>query len=96
MGISGQVKVKGPDVVWDVRLAGQCFILHDGVWPLTDAIWVIEFPSSTPLMSSVSKFAGFLCLKSGAPVPTVNCKEVHGLPSIVPTRALIETFESTH
>lgn len=64
-------------------------------WPLNTSLWVREFRVATP------RFAYFLLADldlgraaSGAAVPTLDRKVVHGLPVVCPPASLIERWDA--
>lgn len=94
-GMHDQAKVKGPGVITGRSGSlGMVIYVNEDFWPLNTTLWVKEFKRSTPL------FAYFLLsglnlgqFNSGAAVPTLNRNDVHGLPVILPTSAMLEKFD---
>ncbi|ATL69816.1 restriction endonuclease subunit S [Nocardia terpenica] len=69
--------------------------LADDFWPLNTSLWVKEFKRATPryaffALSSVD----LRNAASGAAVPTLDRKVVHGIPIVCPPRALVHAWDT--
>ena len=98
-GINGThsvAKVKGPGVVTGRSGSlGTVLLILDDFWPLNTTLWVKEFRQSTPahayFILKDLKLSGF---NSGAAVPTLNRNDIHNLPTILPSREVLDAFDS--
>lgn len=94
-GFHDTVKVRAPGVVTGRSGSiGDVMYIQDDFWPLNTSLWVKDFPKSEPL------FAYFLlssidlrAFNSGAAVPTLNRNDIHGLPIVIPPRAIQRRFQ---
>jgi len=89
-------KVKGPGVLTGRSGSlGKVIYVKEDFWPLNTTLWVKNFRLVTPiyafyLLSSIH----LSTFNSGAAVPTLNRNDVHKLPIIIPSRMIIEEFDS--
>ncbi len=94
-GFHNEARVKGPGVVTGRSgTIGNVNYVQEDFWPLNTALWVKEFPKSEPLFAYYALLS--LDLKqfnSGAAVPTLNRNDIHGLPTLIPSRALQIKFQ---
>ncbi len=93
-GTHSVAKVKGPGVVTGRSGSlGTVMLVWEDFWPLNTALWVKEFRQSSPVHAYFTLQA--LDLKgfnSGAAVPTLNRNDIHGLPTILPEREILISF----
>jgi type I restriction enzyme S subunit len=93
-GTHNEAKVKGPGVVTGRSGSlGTVMLVWEDFWPLNTALWVKEFRQSNPIHAYFTLRA--LDLKgfnSGAAVPTLNRNDIHGLPTVLPDRGTLKTF----
>ena len=87
--------VKGPGVTTGRSgVLGRVFYVHSDFWPLNTSLWVKDYKLATPLYAyhflSLIDLAGF---NAGSAVPTLNRNHIHGLPAVLPPRALIAAFD---
>lgn len=98
-GIQGShvaVKATGPGVATGRSgTIGVVNYVPGDYWPLNTSLWVREFRLATP------RYAYFLLMEldlqhaaSGAAVPTLDRKVVHGLPVVCPPASLIERWDT--
>ena len=93
-GMHSDAKVKGPGVVTGRSGSlGTVMLVQEDFWPLNTTLWVKEFRRSSPfhayfLLKSLD-LHGF---NSGAAVPTLNRNDIHGLPTVLPDKAILSAF----
>ena len=94
-GFHNEARVKGPGVV--TGRSGTLGVVHyvyDDYWPLNTALWVKEFRRVSPIvaffMLAELNLAQF---NSGASVPTLDRKVVHGEWVIIPPIDVMKLFE---
>jgi type I restriction enzyme S subunit len=96
-GTHNVAKVKAPGVVTGRSGSlGTVMIVWEDFWPLNTALWAKEFRQSNPLHAYFTLQA--LDLKgfnSGAAVPTLNRNDIHGLPTVLPDRGTLNTFNES-
>jgi type I restriction enzyme S subunit len=98
-GISGthnEYKVVAPGVTTGRSgLIGEVFYVQDNFFPLNTSLWVEKFKGATPLYAyHLLKTIDLKTFNSGSAVPSLNRNYVHNLPSVVPSRSVVERFES--
>jgi type I restriction enzyme S subunit len=64
-------------------------------WPLNTTLWVKEFRAATPCYAyEVLRLLDFKAYNAGSAVPTLNRNHIHGLPYVIPPRAVVEAYEA--
>jgi type I restriction enzyme S subunit len=98
-GLSGghhEYKVKAPGVATGRSgLIGQVFLMHQDFWPLNTALYVKEFKLATPAFAYLFlKTLDLPAFNAGSAVPTLNRNHVHAHKVRLPSRDLIERFDT--
>lgn len=94
-GFHNAFMVKGPGVTTGRSgVLGNVFFVHEDFWPLNTSLWIKEFRRATP---SYAYFylqnVDFGAYNAGSAVPTLNRNHIHGLPSVIPSNALMKAFD---
>ena len=95
-GTHNIAKVRGPGVLTGRSGSlGTVIYVKEDFWPLNTTLWVKDFRLVTPtyafyLLGSIELNS----FNSGAAVPTLNRNDVHKLPIVIPSRIIIEKFDS--
>lgn len=94
-GTHGHFMARGPGVTTGRSgILGKVFFVHDDYWPLNTSLWVKEFRHSTPAYAfHLLQRLDFGSFNAGSAVPTLNRNHVHNLPTLLPPKDLISTFE---
>jgi type I restriction enzyme S subunit len=71
-------------------------LVWEDFWPLNTALWAKDFRQSNPIHAYFTLQAidlkGF---NSGAAVPTLNRNDIHGLPTVLPDKETLNTFNES-
>lgn len=88
--------VKFPGIVTGRSgVLGNVFLILEDFWPLNTTLWVKEFKHATPCYGyELLKMIDFSSFNGGSAVPTLNRNHIHNLDYFLPSKKLIEKFES--
>lgn len=94
-GAHAVAKVSGPGITTGRSgTIGVVNYLADDFWPLNTSLWVKEFKRATPRYAFFALSGVELRhAASGAAVPTLDRKVVHGIPIVCPPRALVDAWD---
>lgn len=94
-GFHNQAKVTGPGVVTGRSgTLGEVHFVYEDFWPLNTTLWVKEFKKTTPLIAYFMLGALDLAIyNSGASVPSLDRKTVHGIDIVIPASQVQRHFE---
>ena len=94
-GFHSKHMVKGPGVTTGRSgVLGNVFFVHDDFWPLNTSLWIKEFRRATPSFAYFYlRNIDFGAYNAGSAVPTLNRNHIHGLPTPVPPKVLVEAFD---
>ncbi len=96
-GTHREAMVKGPGVTTGRSgVIGRVFYSHEDFWPLNTSLWVKEFKVATaPFAYQYLKTMDLARLNAGSAVPTLNRNDVHALPAVIPSSALVGKYTAT-
>lgn len=95
-GTHSVAKVKGPGVLTGRSGSlGTVTYIHEDFWPLNTTLWIKDYRLVSPayayyILNSIE----LKTFNSGAAVPTLNRNDVHQAPVIIPSREMIDEFDS--
>lgn len=94
-GTHAKAMVKGPGVVTGRSgVLGKVFFTLEDFWPLNTTLWIKEFKRATPCYAfEVLKRLDTQSFNAGSAVPSLNRNHIHGLPYILPPKALVDHYE---
>ena len=95
-GFHQEAMAKGPGVVTGRSgVLGRVFLELGDYWPLNTTLWVKEFRAAMPCYAyEVLRLLDFKAYNAGSAVPTLNRNHIHGLPYVIPPRAVMEAYEA--
>jgi type I restriction enzyme, S subunit len=95
-GTHDEFMARGPGVTTGRSgVLGRVFYVDSDFWPLNTSLWVKEFRHSRPAYAfHLLREIDFRLFNAGSAVPTLNRNHVHTLPTLRPSMALINKFET--
>lgn len=95
VGTHNEAKIKAPSIVTGRSGSlGTVIYIDEDFWALNTTLWVKQFRQVTPI------YAFYLLSRlkleqynSGAAVPTLNRNDIHGLPVVIPSSAMLKKFD---
>ena len=93
-GTHNEAKVEAPGVVTGRSgKLGEVSIVFDDFWPLNTTLWVKQFKRTSPIHAYFHlRTLDFEMFNAGSAVPTLNRNHVHSLPTLLPSREIVDAF----
>ena len=95
-GTHNEFMVRGPGVTTGRSgVLGKVFYVHQDYWPLNTSLWIKEFKRAKPAYAfHMLQGLDFRSLNAGSAVPTLNRNHAHAMRLVVPSKDIIDSFES--